>query len=102
MGDSLTIVEPERSELPTDDNHEEGIVIDSDTGEITIVNGDSIDPESGQLIYENPLKDTLINAEVLLPLEDEIVPGKVLRRSKPDGKTIGNYNVNPSNEQHYI
>ena len=48
----------------------------------------------GQAVYQQPFTDMLINAEVLLPHEDEIQPAIVKGRAvDDDGRITGEYTI---------
>ena len=56
---------------------------------------DAVDNQ-GHLLNQQPLYDQILNAEVLLQLDDEQTVGKVVRRALgADGKTTGTYDPNP-------
>ena len=60
-----------------------------------ITDEDPLD-DSGVPIFERPVNDILINAEILLPQGEEVKSGKVVGRTKDDcGNPIGSYNQNP-------
>ena len=60
-----------------------------------IIDEDPVD-EQGNLIFDKPLTDVYLGAEVNLPQGENLNRGKILRRSVDSkGKGIGIYNSNP-------
>ena len=90
LGDSVTIVnqtpnKPENEDENGDEQEEPPLIHEEDPIDST-----------GRPVYEQPLTDMLLRAEVLLPQGEEIKSAKVIARSKDDnGNVIGSYNENP-------
>jgi hypothetical protein len=62
---------------------------------LLLLEEDPIDSD-GTSVYEKPITDLLIHAEVLLPQGDTMQQAKVIQRSKsPSGDTVGTYDSNP-------
>ena len=56
---------------------------------------DPID-KNGVAVFENPITDQWIHTELHLPQGDELLPAKVIDRSKDaDGNVVGTYDDNP-------
>ena len=78
--------------------HLEGDDIDEGTEEErgAIPDVEDIVDSTGKLLDQQPDYDKLINAEILLQLDDKMVMGKVKGRSLGDnGKVVGSYDDNP-------
>lgn len=101
-GDSMALppsttkpIDLELSDL-VDDVPDEPLEICDDNGvPITIMPEDPTD-EEGTSIYEKPLRDMLVHAEVLLPQGEQNSKAKVLGPTKDnDGKIVGVFDKNP-------
>ena len=56
---------------------------------------DTVDSE-GRLLNQQPMYDTLINAEVQLHVGERLAPGKVISRVVgPNGEQLGTFDINP-------
>ena len=78
--------------------HPEGDDIDEGTEEErgAIPDVEDIVDSTGKLLDQQPDYDKLINAKILLQLDDKMVMGKVKGRSLgDDGKVVGSYDDNP-------
>ena len=78
--------------------HPEGDDIDEGTDEErgAIPDVEDIVDSTGKCFDQQPDYDKLINAEILLQLDDKVVMGKVKDRSLGnDGKVVGSYDDNP-------
>jgi hypothetical protein len=69
---------------------------DDQEGERTVPDTEDAVDAHGRLLDQQPLYDTIINAEVQMQLGHEYVTGTVKRRALgPDGKVVGTYDENP-------
>ena len=92
LGDSITLP-PKPPPIETDDLHlepdevTEPSPLDSDPDPIS---------EDGTAVFDLPITDALIHAEVSLPQGEKMLSGKVIGRATDhDGSTIGEYDANP-------
>ena len=90
LGDSVTTPRPKaRSYVPYEDNEPDS------PPHLHTVDEDPIDG-SGAAVFERPITDHWINAEVYLPQGEQLKAAKVKSRSQDqDGKIKGQYNDNP-------
>ena len=97
LGDSITIPPPKPDVLDLDLEDFSDITATTDDKETPSLWSDD-DPvdEKGTAIFESPVTDTLINAEVLLPCNDKMLMGTVTSRATDNkGNQIGRSNTNP-------
>ena len=67
-----------------------------DSDEVQVPDFEDIVDSTGKVLNQQPAHDKLINAEILLQLDDTVVLGKVKGRSvSDDGKVTGRYDDNP-------
>ena len=92
LGDSISL--PASDSTPTDVKLED--FLDDDEEEpILSLEEDPVDC-TGKSVYEKPLTDMLIHAEVLLPQGEQVKSAKVKGRAKDgDGNIIGTFDDNP-------
>ena len=93
LGNSLRI--PERRIPDTEPRLDDrDFIEDNDVTSDLVIDEDPID-EMGNLVYEKPLTDIFIGAEVNLPYGDELHRGEILQRSTCAlGKEVGERNEN--------
>jgi hypothetical protein len=91
LGDSMSLPSkplPDTSYIPYSDNCEPDLIDIPD-------NNDPVD-SSGVAIFDKPITDRLIHAELNLPQGENLRTAKVIGRSKTDdGEYIGTYDDNP-------
>ena len=93
LGDSIQVVE---QTVPKPDEEYAMDTLINDEEEPPLIPDDDPIDASGRPVYEQPLTDMLLHAEVLLPQGEEVKSAKVIGRSKDDnGDIIGTYNSNP-------
>ena len=98
LGDSIFIAtnDPEVEIKPRDVDDNAYDSRDNDNEQPTDwIDSDPVD-QDGVTTFEHSLRDTLVNAEVLLPQGTDIKKCKVKQRHKnPDGTVTGEFNENP-------
>ena len=94
MGDSLTLPPPDSDPDSVSDFFHDNR--ESDEEEPTgWIDGDPLDSD-GTLAYEHSLRDTLINAEVLLPQGEKMQNARVKgRHLNHNGQVVGTFDENP-------
>ena len=89
---------PEDRDPATEDPTNENDLDDDDEmhGLVESPYHEDILDSTGRILEQQPAFDKIINAEVMIQNGDEMVMGKVTRRSlDADGRTIGTYHDNP-------
>ena len=90
-GNSIT---PPKTDTGTTEKPEEEP--DEETASGDLPDNEDVTDSTGKVLEQQPMWDSLINAEVLLQLDDNLTMGKVKGRSlDPHGNVTGSYNENP-------